>query len=131
MELKDLVGRHKLSGVDYMPSIMEDEFYNCCNDILFCLDGITYLMTEDEDDGWRSYMSEIEVTGRKIKNIFPDQEVVCKYSDDEYNNNILRIYTLKGKLLLEVGTFDYDDWYPCAAFEWHPENMDINLKYNK
>lgn len=66
MELKDLVGRHKLSGVDYMPSIMEDEFYNCGNDILLCLDGITYLMTEDGDDGWRSYVSRIEVTERDV-----------------------------------------------------------------
>lgn len=131
MKLKDLVGKHKLSGVDYMPSLRNKEKYDDYgNDILFCLDGVTYLMTENEDDGYRSYMTDLEITDRKIKNMFPKQDVECKYVDKskEWNeeSDILQLYSLGGKLILEIGTGNTDDYYPYTVFNFSPESMDIN-----
>lgn len=131
MELKDLVGKRILSGVDYIPSRMKcTDCKEYGNDILFCLDGINYLMTEDEDDGYRSYMTELEVTSRKIENMFPGQEVICEYiekgSYDLTEKDILQMKSLDGKEILRVGT-DYNDaQYPYAIFEYYPENMGIN-----
>ena len=131
MELKDLVGIHKLSGVDYVPSTRNKEPYDYYgNDILFCLDGITYLITEDEDDGYRSYMTELEITDRQIKNVFSEQTVECKYIDKDRECNetsdILQIYSLDEKMILEIGTGNTDDYYPYTVFNYNPENMDIN-----
>lgn len=134
MELKELEGSHKLSGVDYMPSTRVFDYYSSFgNDIIFCLDGKNYIMTEDENDGYRSYMTELETTDKPIRNIFPEQEVECKYVEeyiDEYGIGstceILEIYSLDGKLIMQAGTDTSDGYYPYTVFNYHPENMDIN-----
>ena len=131
MTLSELVGIHTFSGIDYVPSVMnKDRWDNFGNDILFCLDGVTYVMTEDEEDDYRSAMTDLEITERVIKNTFPGQTVECKYAskrDDEWGStDILQIYSLDGKLILEMGTDDTDDYYPFTVFNYYPENMDIN-----
>lgn len=130
MELKDLIGRHKLSGVDYVPSTREkiSKLEDYGNDILFCLDGITYLITEDEDDGYRSFMTELDITDRTIRNVFPAQEVECIYVDevDKETADMIQMKSLDGKLILEFGTEMINDYYPYTVFAYYPENMDIN-----
>jgi hypothetical protein len=133
MELRDLSGEHLFSGVDYIPSTSaKDEWDDFGNDILFCIDGVNYIMTEDQADGYRSYMTELEITNREIKNVFPGQKVRCEFVDkvsDDYwseSANILQIYSSDNKLILEVGTKNTDDYYPYTVFEWRPENMEIN-----
>ena len=137
MELKELEGRHKLSGVDYMPSTREEQYCSFGNDIIFCLDGKNYIITEDENDGYRSYMTELETTDKQIRNKFSNQEVECKYVEeyiDEYGIGstceILEIYSLDGKLIMRAGTDTSDGYYPYTVFEFKPENMDINKGVN-
>lgn len=113
MKLEDLAGNHILTGIDHT-----------CGEVLFQIDGLNYLIIEDEDDGYRSYMSELEITDRTIKNIFCGQPVRCEHQGEE--SDILRIYSSDNKIILEVGTDYTDDYYPCAVFNYYPENMDIN-----
>ena len=113
MKLEDLAGNHIFSGIDHV---------GC--EVLFQIDGSNYLVIEDGDDGYRSYMNEIEKTDRVIKNTFLGQSVKCEHQGEE--TDILKIYSLDNKLILEVGTDYFDDYYPCAVFNYYPENMDIN-----
>lgn len=132
MELKDLQGCHKLSGVDYVTSEKERTWFdNYGNDIVICIDGTNYVLTENEDDGYRSFMEEILITDRTIRNKFPDQDVRIEYVENDENNvdedDLIRIYSMKtGKLIIEVGTRNVTDYYPCAVFSFYPENLDIN-----
>ena len=137
MQLKDLVGVHKFSGVDYIPSTRSNEeqfkYMELGNDVIFCLDNVNFLLTENECDGYRSCMEDLEITDRQIKNTFPPQYVKCDhYTFDECGNksDILKIFSMDDKLILEVGTDNTDDYYPYTVFNYYPENMDINKDVN-
>lgn len=132
MELKDLVGEHLLSGFEHgdekynYDDSYEDEREYC----LFILDNVTYLASEDPNDGYRSYCNELEITDRKVKNTFKPIEVICKmakYDDSYEDNDVLEIYDMYNKkLILAIGTRSYDGYYPWYECEYHPENMSIN-----
>ena len=64
MELKDLVGEHELSGVDTTTERVKPygDYYEV---VRFVIDGKTYKATEDPNDGYRSYLKELEVTDEK------------------------------------------------------------------
>jgi len=131
MELKDLVGEHELSGVDTTTERVKQygDYYEDCEVVRFVLDGKTYKATEDPDDGYRSYLKELEVTDEKVANSFPPQKVVGKMKDDsdwEKNDTIQFIDTTTGKVVLEVGTDNNDDYYPYCVLYWSPENLAIN-----
>lgn len=126
MKLKDLVGLHDLSGVD-----VATEMYggNVVNVVRFVLDGKTYKAIEDPDDGYRSYLSNLKVTDEKVTNNFPPQKVVgtMKGAGWYEHDIILFIDIVTGKVVLEVGTEDVSDYYPCCVLRWHPENLAINI----
>lgn len=130
MELKELVGTHILSGVE--TGTLKRTKYSWeeeCAYAKFTLDGVTYLAIEDPDDGYRSYMEELEVSDTPCKIKLPDIEVFClMMADDRYERNdvLLFIDVLSGKEILSVGTMNYDDYYPCCHMEYHPENMYCN-----
>lgn len=116
MKLRDLKGIHWLSGVEAKSDA-----------ILFTLDGINYLVEEDPDDGWRSYHKKIIVSKTSPKNTFPPQKVEGRMVGGE--DNIIQFFnTDTNKIVLEMGTANYDDWYPCCVLRWYPENLTINLK---
>lgn len=120
-----------LSGVDL--SIEDDgtETYNIC---LFTLDGVTYKAIEDPSDGYRSYCKDLEISDKKPFYTFPAVKVFCCMKDnDRYqNNNVLVMKDfLNGKSILEVGTENFDDYYPYCHFQYSPENMTINQALNK
>lgn len=129
---EDLVGNHVFSGVDYIPSVLgpDDNWTEYGNSVVFCLDGNNYVMTEDNEDGYRSHMTALTTTNRKIINRFAGQPVqvlhLKKFDDYEEKCDIIRIQTYDGKIIMEVGTSNTDDWYPYTVFHYHPENMDIN-----
>jgi len=87
MELKDLVGLHKLSGVDVIQEKVKhcvDCFeYDYENVVKFILDDITYKAVEDSQNGYRSYCGELIVCNEPIANNFLPQEVMVKMKDDE------------------------------------------------
>lgn len=134
MELKDLAGEHELTGVDQ--DTCEVEGYSgprVANAILFALDGKTYRVTEDDNDGYRSSADEIQQVETAIKNVFTPVRVLARYVDgkhaDQYGdtNDLLELIDVaNGQIILLVGTADCDDYYPSYVASWWPERMAIN-----
>lgn len=129
MELKDLVGEHELSGLDTFIKKATETYYDDANGYRFVLDGVTYCAIEDPEDGYRSSLGSLEISTEAVDYNFPAQKVVGKMrSDDEYaRNDVIEFYdAITNKLVLAVGTDNWDDYYPCCVMEWHPENLAIN-----
>ena len=125
MELKELIGMHKLSGVNLNTTKIRGENVNS---IAFKLDDITYLAVEDPSDGYRSYMDNLEITENTISNEFEAIEVMCRMSDVA-DDNVLEMYDAKTTLtVLRIGTENTDDYYPYCVFEYKPENMILNKR---
>lgn len=130
IELNIKQGRGFLEGIcDYTMEAKDD--WECdYNGYIFRLNGQNYVVWENPCDGYRSYC-DIRLTDVPCKNTFPPQEVfVQSYNqenrDNETNQGIL-IYNIDdGSLILKIGTDNYDDYYPCAVMEFHPENLPIN-----
>ena len=130
MELKDLVGEHLLSGFDTAIEPPKDTWSEEAEVIRFVLDGITYKAIEDPSDGYRSYLQELEVTDEKITNTFEPQKVIGKMKDNDtysVNDTIQFIDAVTGKIVLEVGTDNTDDYYPYCVMNWSPENLACNV----
>jgi hypothetical protein len=126
MELKDLVGIHKLSGVDF--ENIEIEKYGCFEDaqmMRFRLDNIIYVITEDPSDGYRSSMKDIIISKDKIKNKFKSIDVLGIYEEGKYGDlDILKLVSTKtGGTIIEVGTDHSDSYYPCFIANFKPENI--------
>lgn len=130
MELKDLVGERLLSGVEMATEKTNDRWSTeDANVITFIIDGVTYKATEDPNDGYRSSLREIEVVNTIIKNTFEPQRVIgTMKADSSYQqNDTIEFTDLKsGLVVLEIGTDNYDDYYPCCVMSWIPENLSIN-----
>lgn len=118
-ELKELCGKHILQGVEWR----HEENKNA---VAFKLDGIVYLAIENEADGWRSYCEELKISNKDVHFHIPDTDVMCNMMENTFSelNNVLVITDINtGKVILEVGTKNYDDYYPYCHFEYHPENL--------
>ena len=126
--LEDLIGLHKLSGVDYSTETIKtysdsDELANAIN---FVLDGITYTAIEDDNDGYRSAMQQIYVSRFKVTNKFKPVKVVGMMRP-AYGCDILDLVDIQtGKIVLSVGTDHSDNYYPSFVYEWKPENLCLN-----
>lgn len=128
MELKDLVGKHLLSGVDMGTGGLLDEDVEYSNYIKFILDKVTYIAIEDPSDGYRSCMKEIRISPSSVTNTFTPIEVLGVLPELS-NEDILKLYdTQNGKLIIEVGTNNMDDYYPLFVGNFNPENMSINRR---
>ena len=131
MELKDLVGKHFLSGVEFSIIKSTEEYGEDCNCIDFLLDGIIYSAVENPSDGYRLYMNDLEINrnGANISNKFKSVEVyiIVRYKGDYERSDILDFYDVKtNKIVLSIGTDNIDDYYPCYIGEWTPENLCLN-----
>lgn len=128
MELKDLVGKHKLSGVDKETDL---EFPDA-DSISFILDGKTYTAMEDVEhiyiDKYRnsSRMGEIKQTDKKVKNTFSPVDVIAilRPLKSEHILDIVDIDT--ARVVLSVGTGDYYEYEPYFIANFYPGNMIIN-----
>src|SRR5678815_355131 len=117
--LESLVGEHVLTAVEFDTDPRRDEWSGPANAIYFTLDGVTYKVTEDPDDGYRSSMRDIEVSDRVLSNTFEACRVVARYitgkrhdNDYSYGNDLLEcIDTTTGKVVLAVGTENCNDYY--------------------
>lgn len=141
MELKDLVGVHNLDAVDFGTIPPERRRDSAANVMHFRLDGVVYLVSEDPDDGYRSSMREIkaEPEGTYMNNVFLPQTVVGVYKErrrafeHSYANDIacdiLELRDVEtGLIVIEVGTDNTDDYYPCFVASFNPENMAVDQK---
>lgn len=132
MELSDLVGLHTLSGVETGYTVVHDEWEGNqdCQFVKFTLDGVHYMAVEDPDDGYRSRCRDLVVSDTPPRYSFPPQSMRCfmkRAGDDGCNNDIIVMQDIKTKeIVLEVGTGDYDDWYPYCHFVYNPEGMACN-----
>lgn len=129
MELKDLVGLHKLSGVDMSNEKIKEEWgdsFEDCQVINFILDRKTYTAIEDPSDGYRSSMREIKESKVVITNKFAPVKVMGVMRQDK-SDDVIDFFDVKtGKVVLSVGTEDLDDYYPGFVAFFNPENMAIN-----
>ena len=119
VSFESLVGEHFLTGVDY-------ETNGIGNGIRFVLDGKTYQVLEDEEDGYRSSAQPIEVMDAVVANSFSPVRVLAYTEDDGEILGLRDVVT--GKEVISVGTGDYQDYYPYFINEFTPENMAINAK---
>ena len=132
MELSDLVGTHELSGVETGRICVDDSWGESqdCNFVKFTLDGVHYMAVEDPEDGYRSRCRELVVSDDPPRYAFPPQAMKCYMKNEEdggYDNDILVMQDeVTDEIILEVGTGDYNDWYPYCHFEYHPEGMACN-----
>ena len=135
VSLDDLVGEHQLDGVDtYVEKIKSygDELKDA-NVIRFRLDGIVYVAFEDPSDGYRSSMDKLIVSpSPEMTNVFPAISVVAKKkANDEgdygaVNDTLQLVDVVTGKVVMEVGTDNTDDYYPSFVSNFQPENMAVN-----
>lgn len=132
VDMESLVGKHFLTGVDESRQNIEKwSGFEDCQCINFTLDGITYTAIEDPEDGYRSCLDAIIISGIKLSNIFEPIEVLVSYRtiSREYGNGceILDFFDVKnGERILEIGTDNTKDYYPCFVASWIPENLSIN-----
>ena len=130
MKLENFKGQHILQGIEVgamdIKNVWDEK--ESVNFVKFCLDGTTYRATEDPDDGYRSYMNDLETVDEDCAVKLPDVRVFCKMrADDGYGNEILEFYDIESaKCILSVGTDCSDFYYPYCVLEYHPENMACN-----
>lgn len=122
MTLKELAGKHVLTGIEF--GCVRD--IQDCNYLKVTLDGRTYQARENWDDEYRSLCKELVVSDGPCKIQIPDTEVVGFMDEDIGNDLLILIATANGKRILRVGTEDYDDYYPICIMEWTPENLPCN-----
>lgn len=122
MELKELVGKHILQGIE----LCETEHVGC---VKFTLDDITYMAVENPSDGYRSYCDDLVVVNESCLTKLPNIEVMCCHiTECGYGNGDLLdfIDANNGKRFLRIGTENVDDYYPCCVFDYTPENLSCN-----
>jgi hypothetical protein len=64
-----------------------------------------------------------------VSNTFPGIRVVGKKMDNGtyHANDVLQLIdAANGNVVLEVGTADADDYYPCCVMSWHPDRLAVN-----
>lgn len=135
IDLETFVGEHQLSGAEYdtlqVPRWYGEDETEPAEAIRFVLDGVTYEAVEDPGDGYRNSMKACYVGGTApVKNTFAPIKVVGRWrTKGEYSgvDEVLELIdAANGKVILEVGTSNIDDYYPSFEAAWHPQNMAVN-----
>lgn len=136
MELTDLIGRRRLDAVDFDDEKIKEYYGDGYEDSSVCrfrLDGVVYIAIEDPGDGYRSSMRDLVIANdANMKNAFPAIDVVGRHrTSGEYGrvDDVLELVdAVTGKVVLEVGTDNVDDYYPGFVSSFHPENMATNAE---
>lgn len=133
-ELTDLVGLRTLDAVDFSSEKVHEwgDRYNDATVCRFRLDGVVYTAVEDPSDGYRSCMSSLDSSEyATMTNVFPAIKVLGTHrTKGEYSgeDDVLELVDVStGKVVLEVGTDNVDDYYPGFVASFHPENMATNI----
>lgn len=129
VDLQTLVGEHHLDAVDEDTAQIKKwgDRYESANVMRFRLDGKVYCAVEDPDDGYRSSMDKLFVSDDAMRNAFPPIKVLARVMDrTEYSGaaDVLQLLDVRnGKVILEVGTDNTDDYYPSFVASWNPANI--------
>lgn len=131
VEFDSLIGEHVLDAVDTSTEKVKtwSDYFEDANVIRFRLDGKVYTAVENPDDGYRSSMDRLYVADDPITNVFPPCKVLArKKADGDYerNDTLEFIDVVTGKVVLEVGTDNTDDYYPYFVANFNPQNMAVN-----
>lgn len=126
MELKDLTGPHVL---DYVPRIdLRHPFDADASGCAFGLDGTTYLVFEDPNDGYRSSAADavLSFTGdlyRPGASVWPEglkMPVICSMEGRDGSGVLTMREVSSGRVVFEIGTHNADDYYPSYIARWTP-----------
>lgn len=131
ISFNSLIGEHLLTGVDFDNEKIKSygDYYDDCQVMNFTLDEVTYTACEDPDDGYRSSMRYFHKSNKSTKNVFQPVKVLARIRTigDCGDDDVLELIdVITGKLVLEVGTRDTDDYYPMFVAHFLPENMACN-----
>ncbi len=135
-ELTDLIGEHMLDAVDFSTEQIKQYSWDTGTvDAAACrfrLDGVTYVAMEDPSDGYRSSMDDLTVLAdARMENVFPAIRVSGRHrikGDYSQIDDVLELVDMvTGKVVLEVGTTNTDDYYPSYVACFSPENMATNI----
>ncbi len=89
---------------------------------LFKLGRWIFEALEDEQDGWRSSLDDIERRDQSDAIFFKRAlaQVEVQEFDEEYGDDGWRFVDVKdGHVWLAIGTNYNDDYYPCFYFRYH------------
>ena len=120
-------------GVHYLSGICEiqynDEYGDYCGEgILLTIDNENYAIFTDPTDGWRSYGCMVKTNRYKQTNSFPKQRVIVSFDEED----CIKILNEDNELIVKIGTdYSWDSYYPCAIFEYNPQNLPINKEKKK
>ncbi len=124
--LESLVGEHVLMGVD-SEQIRPDGAYEDATALRFVLDGLIYVVTEDPSDGYRSCLGSVEIVeGPPVKNMFPPCRVLASMATGSSDEVLELRDVTTGKVVLQVGTDNSDNYYPSFVGNFTPEHMAVN-----
>ncbi len=134
MELKELTGEHLLDAVDFSNEQVKTwgEQYEDCQVMRFRLDDHVYVAVEDPDDGYRSHMNDLTIAeDATMKNTFAPVRVIGRHREKGSYGDVDDVLELidvdTGNVVLEVGTENTNDYYPCFVAAFHPEAMTPNV----
>ena len=144
LDLRDFAAKEGLlSGVWFDKSSFkpydwseEEESRNVC---YFMWQGQIYMAAEDPNDGYRSSLAFVEV----CPDLFPasvwepSERCETRYREStEYPEDTWRspercsivefVSVITGKIVLEIGTTNTDDYYPSCVLHFDPRNMSHN-----
>lgn len=125
IELKNLVGSHILSGIDLGAEPLEDGML--ANYVKFTLDGITYRVNENPEDGFRSWMQDPQIVAEPCKIQLPNVLVNCGLDPDTCSEILIMTDMNDGLEIMRIGTYYNDELYPTCIFNWYPENLPCNM----
>lgn len=130
INLIDLIGPHNLSGVDTVNRLGGYDNTDNCQVVNFVLDDKTYTAVENPSDGYRSMLDKLYVSTEKVENIFSPVAVLVIYRDTTRygeKSDMIEFYDTKnGKLIMEIGTGNTDDYYPYFVGSFYPDKMSLN-----
>jgi len=132
IDLGSLVGEHVLDAVDLSTEKVErwGNYFEDANVIRFRLNGVVYTAIENPEDDFRSSLDKLFVSSDdEMRNVFPPVKVIGrKKASSQWNaNDTLELVDVEtGKVVVEVGTDNFDDYYPMFVSAFWPENMITN-----
>ena len=133
MQLKELKGNRKFYGIEFS---QEDTRYGTSNIVLLGLDNQVYKISDDPDDGYRSFMDEkIEILqNHTFQNTFPPMKVAIQWVEIKSKDSFTGIHVLDAfsqQPVLILGTDYSDNYCPFAVSEYTPENLSYNRLLNQ
>ena len=114
LNIEAFVGNHILNAVQYGEN----------GNGIFSIDGASYEVVEDPDDGYRSYMDEVKAI-EPIREMYSVPVVVAPIGDPA-KEGLVFIDKRSMRPVLSFGTDYYEDYYPCYFFDYTPQNIAEN-----